>query len=153
LAQRHRNVDLLTITTPADISRHIDRLRAAAAVLVVTENHSLPGFHFPSQVQHTVIEGLVSAGIAPIVLGLRDAYEVQALPNVRTYITALGYAPACARGVGEVVLGERPATGSLPVSLSCKGNQQWMCRSATSSRRRACCDASRSRLMWAWRGR
>ena len=82
---------------PADISRHINRLRAAAAVLVVTENYPLPGFDFPTQIQHTVIERLVSAGIAPIVLGLRDPYDVQALPNVRTYVTALGYAPACAR--------------------------------------------------------
>jgi beta-N-acetylhexosaminidase len=117
LAQRHRHVDLLTITTPADISRDIDRLRAAATVLIVTENYPLPGFDFPTQVQHTVIEGLVSAGIAPIVLGLRDPYELQALPNVRTYITVLGYAPACARAVVDVLLGERPAMGSLPVSV------------------------------------
>src|SRR5205085_6917893 len=50
LAQRHRHVDLLTITMPADISRHINRLRAAAAVLVVTENYPLPGFDFPTQI-------------------------------------------------------------------------------------------------------
>lgn len=52
----------------------------------------------------------------PVIVGLRDPYELPGLPEVGSYVSALGYAPACTIAAAEVLLGERKATGRLPVS-------------------------------------
>jgi beta-N-acetylhexosaminidase len=117
IKKRCPTVRLLTMPKAADVAQHLDVLRAASHVLVATENYPLPGFDFPTQPQHEVIEAIMGLGIQPIVVGLRDPYELVELPKVRTYVSALGYAPICATAVAEVIVGERVAPGRLPRSL------------------------------------
>ena len=104
-------------TEAADVAKQREALLGAAHVLVATENYSLPGFDFPTRPQHEVIEAIMALGVQPIVVGLRDPYELMDLPKVRTYVSALGYAPVCATAAAEVIVGEHVATGKMPVSL------------------------------------
>ncbi len=118
IQRRHASSHLITIADAGAISGHWENLRSAAAVIVATENYPLPGFRFPTECQRAVIEGLLAAGLDPVVIGLRDPYELLDLPAVRTYISALGYAPVCSQAAVEVLFGERPAKGCLPVEIS-----------------------------------
>lgn len=106
---------LLNLSEPGDVANHRERLRAANVVIVATENYPLPGFDFPTENQARVVAALLAAGIDPVVVGLRDPYELLGLPSVRTYIAALGYAPVCAQAAVEVLFGERRPSGRLPV--------------------------------------
>jgi beta-N-acetylhexosaminidase len=118
IQRRHASSDLVTIVDAGAISRYREILRSAAAVIVATENYPLPGFRFPAECQRAVIEGLLAAGLDPVIIGLRDPYELLDLPAVRTYISAFGYAPVCSQAAVEVLFGERPAEGRLPVEIS-----------------------------------
>ncbi|HVC79944.1 MAG TPA: glycoside hydrolase family 3 N-terminal domain-containing protein [Chloroflexota bacterium] len=108
VVRRHPGATLLSLADPGDLPGYLPRL-LTATVIVVTENYPLPGFDFPTQAQHAVILALVREGVSPIVVGLRDPYELPALDGIGTYISALGYAPVCARAAAEVLFGERPA--------------------------------------------
>ena len=116
IRRRHATVEILRILRGADVAQHLERLRAASAVVIATENYPLPGFDFPTAPQREVIDALIAAGIQPIVIGLRDPYELLDLPKVRTYLAALGYAPVCAAAAAEVLFGERSPAGEMPVS-------------------------------------
>jgi beta-N-acetylhexosaminidase len=108
---------MMRIAQAKDARAQLDRLRAAGTVIVATENYPLPGFDFPTKPQREVIEALIAAGIQPVVVGLRDPYELLDLANVRTYVAALGYAPVCAQAAAEVLFGERSPVGRMPVSV------------------------------------
>lgn len=115
IQRRSPGAEMLRIT--GDAGGMMERLRAASAVIVPTENYPLPGFDFPVAPQRKLIDALIAAGIQPIVVGLRDPYELLDLPKVRTYVAALGYAPVCAEAAAEVLFGERPALGMMPVTV------------------------------------
>jgi len=117
IQKRFPGVELLRIVRGVDVPSSLDRLRAASAVLVATENYPLPGFDFPTAPQREVIHALIAAGIQPIVVGLRDPYELLDLPKVRTYLSALGYAPVCAEAAAEALFGERQPLGKIPVTV------------------------------------
>jgi len=118
IVRRSPSAQLLSISDPAEVAAHQNVLRAASIVIVATENYPLPGFDFPTENQARVIEALVAAGVDPIVVGLRDPYELLGLPSVRTYVAALGYAPVCAKAAAEVLFGERRPEGRLPVKVA-----------------------------------
>ncbi|HWE60370.1 MAG TPA: glycoside hydrolase family 3 N-terminal domain-containing protein [Chloroflexota bacterium] len=117
IARRHPTTEQLTLLDADAVAAHLPALSAAAAVVVATENYPLPGFDFPTAGQRAVLEALLATGIAPIVIGLRDPYELADLPGIRTYLSALGYASVCAQAAAEVLFGERAAVGRLPVSV------------------------------------
>jgi beta-N-acetylhexosaminidase len=108
---------LITLPEAADVTKEREALLGASYVLVATENYPLPGFDFPTRPQHEVIEAIRALGVEPIVVGLRDPYELMDLPRVRTYVSALGYAPVCATAVAEVIFGDYIASGKMPVSV------------------------------------
>jgi len=117
IKRRYPAAELVRIALAAEAGPQLDRLRTAGVVIVATENYPLPGFDFPVKPQREVIEALIAAGIQPVVVGLRDPYELLDLANVRTYIAALGYAPVCAQAAAEVLFGERAPVGRMPVSV------------------------------------
>lgn len=117
MKRRSPATKLICLPGTAEVAKQREALLGAAHVLVVTENYPLPGFDFPTHPQHEVIEAIMALGVQPIVVGLRDPYELMDLPKVRTYVSALGYAPVCATAVAEVIVGEHVATGKMPVSL------------------------------------
>lgn len=117
IQRRHARTGLVRLTGAGQVTAELDTLRSAAAVIVVTENYPLPGFDFPTTLQRLVIEASIAGGIQPIVIGLRDPYELLDLPKVRTYISALGYAPVCAEAAAELLFGECRPAGEMPVDL------------------------------------
>lgn len=116
IKSRVPSVEFLRLTSKSDVIQNLERIRQAQ-VLVATENYPLPGFDFPVAPQHEVIDTLIQADVHPIVIGLRDPYELLDLPRVRTYLSALGYAPVCAQAAAEVLFGERTATGEMPTTV------------------------------------
>jgi beta-N-acetylhexosaminidase len=118
LQSRIPAAELIRITDPKDVPVYLSRLRAASVVVVPTENFPLPGFDFPTAPQKAVIDALIDAGLSPVIVGLRDPYDLLNLPTVQTYISALGYAPVCAQAAVEVLLGERQATGNPDFKFS-----------------------------------
>jgi beta-N-acetylhexosaminidase len=117
IKRRYPAAEMVRIAQAAGAGAQLDRLRAAGTVIVATENYPLPGFDFPTAPQRAVVEALIAAGIQPVVVGLRDPYELMDLANVRTYIAALGYAPVCAQAAAEVLFGERRPAGRMPVNV------------------------------------
>ncbi len=113
--RRYPQAEMLRLA--GDAGGAMERLRAAAAVIVPTENYPLPGFDFPVAPQRKLIGALIDGGVQPVVVGLRDPYDLLDLPKVRTYVAALGYAPVCAQAAAEVLFGERQAVGTMPVEV------------------------------------
>jgi len=118
IVRRSPTAQLLKISEPGEVARHQEQLRSATAVILATENYPLPGFDFPTDNQARVIEALIVAGHDPVIVGLRDPYELLGLPSVRTYVAALGYAPVCAQAAADVLFGERRPEGRLPVQVA-----------------------------------
>jgi beta-N-acetylhexosaminidase len=114
---RNPAAEMVRIAETQEVGPRLDRLREAGAVIVATENYPLPGFDFPTKPQQETIDAMMAGGIDPIVVGLRDPYELLDLVNARSYIAALGYAPVCAQAAAEVLFGERIAVGNMPVSV------------------------------------
>ncbi|HOK30447.1 MAG: glycoside hydrolase family 3 N-terminal domain-containing protein [Limnochordia bacterium] len=94
-----------------ELAAVLAQARQAAKVLVVTSD----AHRNPAQV------GLVGALLAEhgrvIVVGSRTPYELQAFPEVPTYIAAYGSRPLVWDVVAEVLLGKAQAGGRLPVSI------------------------------------
>ncbi|MDZ4766668.1 MAG: glycoside hydrolase family 3 N-terminal domain-containing protein [Chloroflexota bacterium] len=86
-------------------------------VIAVTENYALPGMDFDQSTQAATIQKLLKAGIHPIVVALRDPYELAnaAFDGVGTYICAFSFRPSAARAAAEVVAGVITARGVSPV--------------------------------------
>jgi beta-N-acetylhexosaminidase len=86
-------------------------------VIAVTENYTLPGMDFDQTTQAPTIGRLLDAGIAPIVVGLRDPYELTnpIFDRVKTYVCAYSFRPSAAQAAAEVIAGVIAARGTPPV--------------------------------------
>lgn len=89
-----------------------------AIVIAVTENYPLPGMDFDQTMQPMVIQRLIDAGIRPIVVALRDPYELAypAFDGVGTYVCAFSFRP-CAAQAAAITLQSGTATGVSPVTV------------------------------------
>ena len=93
-------------------------LNAGGTVLVVTEQYPLPGSDFDTAAQHAVVAQLLAlVGDRLAVIALRDPYELAQFPQVGTYLCTCSSRPCAAEAAADVVVGRRPALGTLPVSV------------------------------------
>jgi len=118
--RRHANVlDFWMNEHTPEIDGELARLRELSdLIVVVTENHNLPGFVFDDLGQARIARLLCDTGRPVIVVGLRDPYEFARMRAVNSYVCAFGARPPSIAASVEVLFGERRARGILPVSTS-----------------------------------
>jgi beta-N-acetylhexosaminidase len=114
-AVRERAPDVVVHSAEDALARA--ELPAGALVIAVTENHPLPGADFDQDAKGPVLTALEGAGITPLVVALRDPYELGDLPSVRDYVCAFGSRWCSAVAAAEFVFGEIEGRGSSPVSV------------------------------------
>ncbi len=119
IARRAPGARLIRLQDESDVARCAADIEHSdtGAVVVITENYPLPGADFPTALQTHMVRALCQTGKPIIVLGMRDPYEVADFPVVDGYIAALGYDASCAQAAVEVLFGETPARGVLPVTI------------------------------------
>jgi len=86
-------------------------------VVVVTEDHPLPGVDFDQSAKRAVLDALLADGRPVQVVALRDPYELSDLGDVRDYLCAFGSRWCSAEAAAEVLFGETVAGGASPVSV------------------------------------
>jgi beta-N-acetylhexosaminidase len=94
---------------------------ADGLVIAVTENHPLPGADFDQAAKGLVLAALEEAGVTPLVVALRDPYELGGLPSVRDYVCAFGSRWCSAVAAAEFLFGDIEARGASPVSVPAAG--------------------------------
>jgi beta-N-acetylhexosaminidase len=93
------------------------RPSADGPVVAVTENHPLPGADFDQRDKLAVLRALAEEGHAPLVVALRDPYELADLPFVSDYVCTFGPRACSAEAAAAVIFGESGARGASPVSV------------------------------------
>lgn len=86
-------------------------------LIAVTENHPLPGTDFDVSVRDRVLDALLARGTPPLVVALRDPYELAELHGIEVYVCAFGPRWCSAEAAAEVLFGETEAAGRSPVSV------------------------------------
>ncbi len=67
--------------------------------------------------QARLVRDLVEAGRRVIGLALRDPYDLQAFPQLQTYLACYEYTVPALQAAARVLFGQARATGRLPVSI------------------------------------
>jgi beta-N-acetylhexosaminidase len=70
---------------------------------------------YVGQVQ--LLDELMVRGKEPIVVAMREPYDLRAFPSVGTFLAAYSTNPESATAVARVLVGKQSATGRLPVSI------------------------------------
>jgi beta-N-acetylhexosaminidase len=100
----------------------LSELEGDALIVAVTENYPVPGATFDQASQVEIIRHLVQvAPVRLVVVGLRDPYELENLPDVSTYVCAFSFRHCAAEAAAGVLLGECAAAGRSPVSIPTMG--------------------------------
>lgn len=87
-------------------------------LIVVTEDHPLPGQDFPQEEQTAVVNAALSTGAdRTLVVGLRSPYETSRYRGLGAYFCAFSGRPCSARAAARAVLSGDPGTGVSPVSV------------------------------------
>ncbi len=95
-----------------------ERLPRDGLVVAVTENYTLPGMDFDRAGVNEILAALqAEAGDRLIVVGLRDPYELERLPEIDSYLCSFSSRPCAAIAAAEVLLGAAQASGRSPVSV------------------------------------
>jgi beta-N-acetylhexosaminidase len=69
------------------------------------------------QGQVGLVRRLVETGTPVVAVGVRDAYDINQFPQVKTYLATYSYTPAALDSLVRVVFGELNPTGRLPVTI------------------------------------
>jgi beta-N-acetylhexosaminidase len=67
--------------------------------------------------QAQIVHDLIAAGKEPIVIALREPYDLTKFPAVSTYLATYSANPESMAAVAAVLVGQAKAAGELPVSL------------------------------------
>ncbi|NMB02841.1 MAG: beta-N-acetylhexosaminidase [Firmicutes bacterium] len=110
LPQMENIVVNLTVS-PQEEEAVLARAQACNKVVVATGDAHLN----PSQLK--LVQSLISQHDRVIAVGTRTPYELQAFPNIPTYVAAYGSRPLVWEEVAQILLGRYSATGRLPVSI------------------------------------
>lgn len=100
-----------------DVRDALEAVKDAQIVVVGT----IQATHDPAQV--SLIRALRERGQTPIVIALREPYDILSFPEVETYLCAYGIRPVTIEAVARVLFGEIPARGILPTTIP--GVEQW----------------------------
>ncbi|WP_135666039.1 beta-N-acetylhexosaminidase [Halorhabdus rudnickae] len=68
--------------------------------------------------QAAYVQSLLEDALDPVVLAVRNPYDLMAFPDVGTYLTTYGYSPAALDAVSAALAGDVDPTRVAPVALS-----------------------------------
>jgi beta-N-acetylhexosaminidase len=68
--------------------------------------------------QSALIRGMLEAGVKPVVVALRNPYDISAFPEVPAYVVAYESRPLALQSVAKVLTGQIEAKGRTPVTIS-----------------------------------
>lgn len=113
---RRRLSDVTKVTVPLDpddvaLRTTVAATRAADTIIVATAGAAAR----PGQAQ--LVQAVAETGKRLIVVSVAEPYDLAAFPGVGTYVAAYGRDTLHTEAAVEVMLGEQPARGRLPVSI------------------------------------
>jgi beta-N-acetylhexosaminidase len=117
ITRKHAATTALTYALDPDERQRADLLAAAkgsAAVLVGTYDAQF----YPSQ--RALVELLLAAGHAPIVVSLRLPYDIDELPDLPVYLAAYDDRTPTLLALADALFGVRAPAGRLPVPLGAR---------------------------------
>jgi hypothetical protein len=106
----------LPIEFPVELAARAEIARVIESAHVVVVG-TLNAIVDPDQVEFVEWLAAQAPSAALIVIGLRTPYDVLVLPWLQTYVCAYSSVEPSMIAVAEVLFGEQPARGSLPVRL------------------------------------
>lgn len=112
IGKRVPNVTELVIGTNPNTNQRVQAVTAARQADTV-----IIGTYRANAAQAALVDDLRRMGKRLIVVALREPYDLLRFPNVPTYVATYGYLPLHMEALAQVLFGERPAKGRLPVSL------------------------------------
>ncbi|ELZ95899.1 beta-D-glucosidase [Haloferax mucosum ATCC BAA-1512] len=75
-------------------------------------------YHARSNIgQARVVREIADASTELAVVSVRDPYDLNAFPEISTYVTGYGYSPAMLEALADVLCGGEGGTGTLPVTI------------------------------------
>ncbi len=98
-----------TAPSPATIEQAVAAARDSDLVVVSTMN--------ASAAQQALVAALLATGRPVVVAGVRNPYDIAALPGAPTYLATYGYTAAQLESLTRVLFGEVNPAGRLPVAI------------------------------------
>jgi beta-N-acetylhexosaminidase len=104
---------IITLDRVAEHVRELTELaKTFAQVVVGTYNASL------HRDQAALVGSLLDAGVRPVVVALRNPYDINGFPSVPAYVLTYESRPLALRSAAKVLAGALKAKGRTPVSIS-----------------------------------
>ena len=114
IEQYHTPVSVLLVprdTTEADWAELLQTTRETDIFIVATVNAHL------DERQAALVRYLLGSGRRVIGIALRNPYDIQAFPELRTYLVTYEYSRQALVAAVRVLFGESQAQGKVPVSI------------------------------------
>jgi beta-N-acetylhexosaminidase len=112
LRRYSRDVSLLSVTSENDYEELWRGARENDIFMVATVNAHL------EEEQANLVRLLIARRRRVIGIAVRNPYDFQAIPQLRTYLATYEYTRPALVAAARVIFGEREAQGHLPVSVS-----------------------------------
>lgn len=114
VAQKHPNVQSLSISeNPGSSARNTVRNAAADAAVVIIATAEADSYSG----QITLVNQLLAIPRPVIAVGLRDPYELAAIPGVTAYLAAYNYRNCGFAAAADAIFGDINPSGRLPVTI------------------------------------
>jgi beta-N-acetylhexosaminidase len=112
IRQYHNNVSMLPVASDDDYRELLGEERENDIFIVATVNAYL------DEGQANVVRLLIASNRRVVGIAVRNPYDLQAFPQLRTYLATYEYTRSALIAATRVLFGERDARGHLPVSVS-----------------------------------
>ncbi len=114
MGQYHTNVKTLSIASGAveNACRNLLQTTSESDIFIIATVNA----HLDER-QAEIVQYLVSSGRRIIVIAVRNPYDLQAFPQLRTYLVTYEYTRPALVAAVRVLFGERQARGHLPVGI------------------------------------
>jgi beta-N-acetylhexosaminidase len=117
--------DFLAAEDPAADYARMERLADSADIVIVSsyvgQNWDAVSASAP-QAFASFVERLIQKGKRPIVVSFGNPYLLQQIPGVPAYVVAWGGFPPSQLAAARALLGQRPISGRLPISIPLTGS-------------------------------
>lgn len=98
---------------PEAVAAAVATAQGADEVIVTTMNASMAS----GTAQRDLVAALQRTGKEVVVVSVRNPYDINVLPGVRTYLAAYSYNAVSLRAAARVLVGETTPSGTLPVAI------------------------------------
>src|SRR5260370_16478491 len=114
IGQYHTNVKTLSIASGAveNACRNLLQTTSESDIFIIATVNA----HLDDR-QAEIVRYLLSSGRLIIVMAVRNPYDLQAFPQLRTYLVTYEYTRPALVAAVRVLFGERQARGHLPVCI------------------------------------